>query len=139
MDTSNSPLAVGWLGFLGTSAAAPIWAGLIAIADQGRVLAGGTPLTGNTQTLPALYSLPTADFHDIVNGNNGDPALPGYDLASGLGSPVANVLIPGLVAYSGGSIGSGGVKPTVPAGLVYIAGADNANGSPDALSKVFSW
>ena len=97
--SSVSASAVGWLGDAGTSAAAPIWAGLIAIADQGRALAGGTPLTGDTQTLPALYSLPSADFHDIVNGNNGDPAGPGYDLASGLGTPVANLLVPDLAAY----------------------------------------
>src|SRR5262249_2953426 len=81
--------AVGWPGDAGTSGASPIWAGLIAIANQGRALAGGTPLTGYTQTLPALYSLPAADFHDIVAGNNGDPAGPGYALASALGSPVA--------------------------------------------------
>src|SRR5271157_3496104 len=97
--SSVSAAAVGWLGDAGTSAAAPIWAGLIAIADQGRVLAGGTPLTGNTQTLPALYSLPTADFHDILYGNNGDPAGPGYDLATGLGTPVANLLVPDLAGY----------------------------------------
>ena len=97
--SSDSASAVGWLGDAGTSAASPIWAGLIAIADQGRVLAGGTPLTGYTQTLPALYSLPSADFHDIVNGNNGDPAGPGYDLATGLGTPVANLLVPALAGY----------------------------------------
>ncbi len=97
--SSVSASAVGWLGDAGTSAASPIWAGLIAIADQGRALEGGSPLTGYTQTLPALYSLPSADFHDIVNGNNGDPAEPGYDLASGLGTPVANLLVPALAAY----------------------------------------
>ena len=97
--SSDSASAVGWLGDAGTSAASPIWAGLIAIADQGRALAGGTPLTGNTQTLPALYSLPSTDFHDIVNGNNGDPAGPGYDLASGLGTPIANLLVPALASY----------------------------------------
>ena len=97
--SSVSASAVGWLGDAGTSAASPIWAGLIAIADQGRALAGGTPLTGYTQTLPALYSLPAADFHDIVNGNNGDPAEPGYDLATGLGTPVANLLVPDLADY----------------------------------------
>jgi subtilase family serine protease len=97
--SSDSASAVGWLGDAGTSAASPIWAGLIAIADQGRALAGGTPLTGYTQTLPALYSLPNADFHDIVTGSNGDPALPGYDLATGLGTPVANLLVPDLARY----------------------------------------
>jgi hypothetical protein len=97
--SSDSASAVGWLGDAGTSAAAPIWAGLIAIADQGRALAGGTSLSGYTQTLPALYSLPAADFHDILYGNNGDPAGPGYDLATGLGTPVANLLVPDLAGY----------------------------------------
>ncbi len=96
---TSSGSAVGWLGDAGTSAASPIWAGLIAIADQGRVLAGGTPLTGYTQTLPALYSLPAADFHDILYGNNGDPAGLGYDLDTGRGTPVANLLVPDLAAY----------------------------------------
>ncbi len=91
---------VGWVIEGGTSIAAPQWAGLIAIADQERVQGdGGTTLTGYTQTLPALYSLPSSDFHDIVNGNNGYPAGPGYDLVTGLGTPVANLLIPDLAAY----------------------------------------
>ena len=91
---------VGWNFKGGTSAAAPQWAGLIAIADQERVQGdGGTPLTGYDQTLPALYSLPSSDYHDIVIGNNGYPAGPGYDLDTGLGSPVANLLVPALAAY----------------------------------------
>ncbi|WP_165226789.1 Ig-like domain repeat protein [Aquisphaera insulae] len=98
-SSSVSASAVGWLGDAGTSAAAPIWAGLIAIANQGRVLAGGTTLTGNSQTLPALYSLPSTDYHDILYGNNGDAAGAGYDLATGLGTPIANLLVPDLAAY----------------------------------------
>ena len=98
-STEDSSSAVGWLGDAGTSAASPIWAGLIAIADQGRALEGGTPLTGYTQTLPALYSLPSADFNDIIDGNNGYAAGPGYDLVTGLGTPVANVLVPALARY----------------------------------------
>jgi hypothetical protein len=94
-----SPAAVGWLGDAGTSASSPIWAGLIAIADQGRALQGGAPLTGATQTLPALYSLPSADFHDIVNGSNGDAAGPGFDLVTGRGTPVANLLVADLAGY----------------------------------------
>ena len=50
-DQANPCFQVG-----GTSVAAPCWAGLIAIADQGRVAAGGTTLDGPSQTLPALYS-----------------------------------------------------------------------------------
>jgi hypothetical protein len=93
----------GWLPCVGgTSIATPQWAGLIAIADQERVQGdGGTPLTGYDQTLPALYSLPSSDFHNILYGNNGYP-VPlggGYNLVTGLGSPIANLLVPALAAY----------------------------------------
>ena len=47
----------GWVLGDGTSVAAPEWAALIAIVNQGRVLEGGAPLTGYNQTLPGLYSL----------------------------------------------------------------------------------
>ncbi len=88
----------------GTSLATPCWAGLIAIADQGRVAEGGTTLDGPSQTLPALYSLPSSDFHDITIGYNGYPpngysAGPGYDLVTGRGTPVANLLVPDLASY----------------------------------------
>ena len=88
-DFPSSP----WQVFGGTSLATPMWAGIIAIANQGRVLSGQTPLDGPTQTLPKLYTLPAADFHDITTGNNGFAAGPGYDLVTGRGSPVANLLI----------------------------------------------
>ncbi len=88
----------GWAEFGGTSIGAPQWAALVAVANQGRVLAGKEPLA-NAQA--ALYTMPSADFHDIVSGSNGALAKPGYDLASGLGSPIANQLIPDLVAYNG--------------------------------------
>ena len=87
----------------GTSLSCPIWAGIIAIADEGRALAGQGSLDGRSQTLPELYKLPAADFHDITSGSTGSSptyaAGTGYDLATGIGSPVANLLIPGLVAY----------------------------------------
>jgi hypothetical protein len=87
----------------GTSLSTPIWGGIIAIADEGRAIAGQGSLNSRTQTLPLLYSLPSADFHDITTGSTGASptydAGPGYDLATGIGSPVANLLIPGLVDY----------------------------------------
>jgi hypothetical protein len=36
------------------------------------------------------------DFHDITSGSNGYPATPGYDLATGWGSPNGSGLIDGL-------------------------------------------
>jgi hypothetical protein len=87
----------------GTSLSCPIWAGIIAIADEGRAIAGQGSLNGRTQTLPELYKLPAADFHDIVTGSTGPSpeyaADAGYDLTTGIGSPVGGLLIPGLVNY----------------------------------------
>jgi subtilase family serine protease len=86
----------------GTSVGSPCWAGLIAVADQGRSLEGLGPMTGYSQTLPRLYSLPSSDFHDITSGNNGQygdggyNAGPGYDLTTGLGTPIASSLVPDL-------------------------------------------
>ena len=85
----------------GTSLATPLWAGMASVVDQGRTLAGGKPL-GSTAMLTDIYNLANiapGDFHDITSGNNGFPAGPGYDLVTGLGSPVANRLIPDLSAY----------------------------------------
>jgi hypothetical protein len=79
---------------------------MIAIADEGRAIAGVGSLDGPSQTLPALYTIPAADVHDITSGSNGySPtyvAGAGYDLVSGIGSPVGNLLIPQLVAQPGG-------------------------------------
>ncbi len=88
---------VSWTVGDGTSLGAPCWAGLIALADQLRVAAGGTTLDGVSQTLPGLYALPARDFNDITSGSNGTfHAGPGYDMVTGLGSPVANLLVPDL-------------------------------------------
>jgi len=95
-----------WQEVGGTSLSSPVWAGIIALADQGRVLDGSPTLNGPNQTLPALYSLYTnpttyaADFHDITVGNSGlYSAGPGYDLVTGIGSPIVNKLVPDLVDY----------------------------------------
>jgi subtilase family serine protease len=55
-----------WQVFGGTSVGAPSWAGLIAIVDQGRAVAGQASLDGPTQTLPALYAAAAANFHSVA-------------------------------------------------------------------------
>ncbi|HWE94194.1 MAG TPA: S53 family peptidase [Tepidisphaeraceae bacterium] len=102
-DSAAYGVSTPWLsGFIegGTSLATPMWAGLIAVANQGRVLAGQGTLDGPSQTLPALYNLPASDFHDITSDTSSPPnALSaGYDLLTGRGSPVANRLIPDLAS-----------------------------------------
>jgi len=94
----------GWYEVGGTSVGSPSWAALVALVDQGRA----TPLSTSTGTgniLQDLYTLAgttastgyTTDFHDITSGSNGNPALPGYDLVTGIGSPQGQNLIPALI------------------------------------------
>ena len=95
LDPSNPWEVVG-----GTSLSAPCWAGLIALVNQGRV-AGGQPTLNSsspTETQQSLYSLSQNDYHVITSGNNGYSAAAGYNLVTGLGTPVANLLVPDLVA-----------------------------------------
>jgi subtilase family serine protease len=92
----------------GTSATAPLWAGLIALADQyaGRHLGFVNP---------AIYRIGRSAryhqaFHDITSGNNtvrfppaaitGYQASAGWDPVTGWGSPDARVLIPLLARYA---------------------------------------
>jgi hypothetical protein len=89
--------SAGWFDVGGTSAAAPAWAGLVAIADQGLATSGNASLT-SSQLLTDLYSLPSSDYHDITSGSNGYAATTGYDLVTGLGSPKANLIVAGLVS-----------------------------------------
>jgi len=69
----------------GTSFAAPMWAGYLALANQQAVAAGGSPLGFIN---PTLYTIGLGSgydtaFHDITSGSNGYSATIGYDLASG--------------------------------------------------------
>lgn len=87
----------GWFQVGGTSAGTPQWAGLIALANQGRNQRGLGSLDGRSQTLPALAAMNPANFYDITEGNNGFAAAPGFDLASGMGSPYADAVVTDLV------------------------------------------
>jgi subtilase family serine protease len=96
-----------WYEVGGTSAGPPQWAGLVALANQGRASAGRASLGsgytyGTNQILYSLaggtsYTNPWGDFYDVTTGSNGYPATVGYDRVTGLGSPVANRLVPDLV------------------------------------------
>jgi len=91
----------GWFQVGGTSAGAPQWAALIALADQSR----STPLSTNNLTSRTEYNAATgtvyaSNYHDVTTGSNGFAAGPGYDLATGVGSPQANNLVPWLISHS---------------------------------------
>ena len=89
-DSFGDGSATPWTSIAGTSFSTPVWAGLIAIADQLRAAQALAPLDGPTQTLPGLYALPSTDFH-VLSGAGTD-----YDTVTGRGSPVANALVPDL-------------------------------------------
>src|SRR5208283_238239 len=90
----------GWEDVSGTGVAADLFAGLIAIADQGRA-ENDLPTLDTRDTLSALYSFPS-DFNDITEGSNTSySAGPGYDLVTGLGSPNAADLVPDLALWVG--------------------------------------
>src|SRR5262249_48215463 len=127
--------ATPWFQSGGTSLSAPLWAGMVSIANQGRDLAGGTPL-GSTQTLTYLYDLAKiapGDFHDISQGNNGFPAGPAYDLVPGLGSPKANLLLPDLAKVASQAAILTQPPPSVVAGASFgiVAAAVNSLGLLD--------
>ncbi len=102
----------GWQGTGGTSGAAPVWAALFALADASRACRG--TLIGFAA--PSLYALasqsqstyfndvnasPTAPNNDFTPSGNTSglyPVAPGYDMATGLGSPNAAALVPALCA-----------------------------------------
>ena len=94
-----------WLEVGGTSAGAPQWSALLAIADQGRALSEQPALnsTNPQQVMDILYAN-QSDFHDITSGTStGKPhysAGPGYDYVTGLGSPMANLVVGSLVGTS---------------------------------------
>jgi hypothetical protein len=113
-----------WVGVGGTSLATPCWAGLVAITNQGRALAGTALLNASspTQALTLLYNLPSTDFHDNLGGSNGssnagitNPAL--YNTITGLGSPITNTLVPDLAAAGVITIS----PSTLPGGQVGVA------------------
>ncbi len=100
-DSYDYGSATPWIQVGGTSVASPCWAGLVAIGDQLRTSAGLTTMDGPTQALPLLYGMKAADFHDITSGSNGGfTAHVGYDEVTGIGTPVANNLVPAFVPVS---------------------------------------
>ena len=90
----------------GTSLAAPLWAGLIALANQQAAANGQSPVGFAN---PALYAIAKSTnyqscFHDITTGSNTNNASPakyyataGYDLCTGLGTPNGTNLINALL------------------------------------------
>jgi kumamolisin len=101
----STPSGSEWTQGGGTSQSAPIWAGITALINQ-YLQQKGLHRVGFIN--PALYHIadsnaPYLAFHDITEGTNlYYPATPGYDIASGLGTPDAWNLARDLEAYQRG-------------------------------------
>jgi hypothetical protein len=153
----------GWATEGGTSSAAPLWAGILALVNASSTCAQN-PVTahGVGFVSPLLYAVASAktsdgaSFTDVTQGSNDIfalddgqvfPATQGYDLASGLGSPQLTSPgdQPGLAFYLC-SYGSLATRPTVTAlsppilattgGPVQITGSGFAPGGHADVAKI---
>ncbi len=139
----------------GTSFAAPMWAGYLALVNQ-QAVANGNPTLGFIN--PSLYTIGLgssydSDFHDITSGSNGYSATIGYDLATGWGSPNGSGLInalaggstpgfslsasPASVSVAQGSSGHSTITSTVTGGFdsaIFLS----ASGQPTGVTVGFS-
>jgi subtilase family serine protease len=140
----------------GTSFAAPMWAGYIALANQQSVSNTGTTLGFINPTIYAqnITSAYATDFHDITSGTSGSySAVTGYDLVTGWGSPNGSGLInaltgsaapgfslsasPTSVSVVQGSSGTSTITSSVTGGFD-SAIALSASGEPTGVTVGFS-
>jgi subtilase family serine protease len=141
----------------GTSFAAPMWAGYIALVNQ-QLANNGEPTIGFIN--PTIYSQNVTsayatDFHDITSGTSGSySAVTGYDLVTGWGSPNGTGLInalaptssspnftisasPGSVSVVQGNSGSSTITTAVSGGF-NSAIALTASGQPTGVTVTFT-
>ena len=144
-------------GYSGTSFAAPMWAGYLALVNQ-QAASKGLATLGFIN--PSIYPLGvgsgyTGDFHDITSGTSGSySAVTGYDLVTGWGSPNGIGLIdaltgtatpadftlsvsPASVSVAQGSSGTSTITTVVSGGL-NSAIALTASGEPAGVTAAFS-
>lgn len=96
-DTTSYNGQSGWFQVGGTSASAPMWGGIIALANEQRKLAGGTNLSGSDAAIYTLAGKKDGGgsalygyyFFDVSSGSNGGfSAVANYDEVTGLGTPI---------------------------------------------------
>jgi subtilase family serine protease len=88
-----------WGSWGGTSLAAPLWASLLALSNASQACAGkdigfaNPVLYGAAEAQPTAFNDVTVGDNDLTGRNGGVfPALSGYDMATGLGTPNAAAL-----------------------------------------------
>ena len=139
----------------GTSFAAPMWAGFIALVNQ-QLAIDSQPTIGFIN--PTIYAQNvgsgySADFHDITSGTSGSySAVTGYDLVTGWGSPKVGLIAaltgpaspsfslsasPTSVSVAPGSNGTSMITSAVGGGFAGSI-ALSASGGPSGLGFGFS-
>ncbi|MGC1361718.1 MAG: protease pro-enzyme activation domain-containing protein [Silvibacterium sp.] len=141
----------------GTSFAAPMWAGYIALVNQQLVANGDSTIGFINPTIYAqnVGSGSTTDFHDITSGTSGSySAVTGYDLVTGWGSPNSGLIAaltgsttqtpaftisanPASLSVAAGSNGSSTITTAVSGGF-NAAVALSYSGAPTGVTVGFS-
>ncbi len=135
---------------VGTSFATPLWAGLIALANQEAAMYGQSPVGFLN---PTIYTIGTganytSAFHDITTGNNTTTCSPdlfyavaGYDLCTGWGTPNGGGLIAALTCAdtiaTSSSPSDGG--STFGGGTVYCGADVTVTASPSQCYDFSDW
>ena len=112
----------GWTVIGGTSAAAPLMAAITADMNEYSQANGGQRLGFANPFLYQTFGTTPSAFHDITDGSNDVtggylglyPATAGYDMASGLGSVNANVLVGYLFSRIPPTQRASGMRPISP-------------------------
>jgi kumamolisin len=130
-----------WTVVGGTSAASPFTAALIAVAK------GVAKAAGKGVTAQAVYAAPTTACRDVTTGSDGDPATPGWDPATGLGSPNGGAFVSVIVAWAGlapapAPIPAGGPTATLAEAVAWatqgIQAGDPLQRQADAIANATS-
>jgi kumamolisin len=119
----------------GTSFAAPMWAGFIALVNQ-QLVANHQPTIGFIN--PTIYaqnitSSYATDFHDITSGTSGSySAVTGYDLVTGWGSPTS-----GLIAALAGTAAPGFSLSASPTSVSVVQGSSGTSSISSTVTGGF--
>jgi len=172
--TTSPPSGSGWSVIAGTSAAAPLWAAFTALVDGSPTCGGravgfvnpelyrvaGYGYGANIGDVSLASPVSGAANNDALGTNGGRfPVTPGYDMATGLGTPIAPALARSLCTvysvavtdpgHQSGSVGAALRLPIhatdsgragltygalgLPAGLTINAGTGLISGTPKAV------
>ncbi len=97
--TDGDTGVASWYVMGGTSAAAPLWSGIQALMQQAAAAQGVERLGFMAPRYYRIAQDAPGAFHDVTRGGNlVDAATPGWDFATGVGSPDVEKLLPAVLA-----------------------------------------